>query len=131
MTDHRDRPLRPPSAPNRRPPATPRGRSRWAPPAGSLVLAIATFLTLGPVLWTLWTSLTPQPPGGGDAQVGLGAYATSSTRSTWCCCSGTRVLVTGLVARGPDVHRRARRLRLRPAWSSAARTCCSASCWPR
>ena len=39
-----------------------------------VVLAIATFLTLGPVVWTLWTSLTPQEAGTGTTHFGLSAF---------------------------------------------------------
>jgi len=54
------------------PPATRRTLQFSAGTAGRvLILAIATFLTLGPAIWT---SITPKPPGGGEAEVGLSAY---------------------------------------------------------
>ena len=66
-----------------------RRRSTPASPLGTLgriaVLAIAAFLTLGPVIWTLWTSLTPQPPGGGEAEFGLGAYRDVFDQVRWGC----------------------------------------------
>ncbi len=65
-----------------------------------LVLAIATFLTLGPVIWTFWTSVTPQPPGGGDAEVGFGAYRDAFARVDMVLLFWNTVLVTGLVALG-------------------------------
>jgi multiple sugar transport system permease protein len=65
-----------------------------------LVLAIATFLTLGPVIWTFWTSVTPQPPGGGKAEVGLGAYRDAFERVDMVLLFWNTVLVTGLVAVG-------------------------------
>ena len=65
-----------------------------------LALAIATFLTLGPVIWTFWTSVTPEPPGGGDAEVGLGAYRDAFDRVDMVLLFWNTVLVTGLVALG-------------------------------
>ncbi|WP_222865991.1 carbohydrate ABC transporter permease [Micromonospora sp. AP08] len=65
-----------------------------------LVLAIATFLTLGPVIWTFWTSVTPEPPGGGEAEVGLGAYRDAFERVDMLLLFWNTILVTGLVAAG-------------------------------
>ena len=65
-----------------------------------LILAIATFLTLGPVIWTLWTSITPKPPGGGEAEVGLSAYRDVFNQVDYALLFWNTVLVTGLVAAG-------------------------------
>jgi multiple sugar transport system permease protein len=63
------------------------------------VLAIAAFLTLGPVVWTFWTSLTPQPVGG-EAQLGLGAYHDAFSKVRMGLLFWNSVLVTGLIAVG-------------------------------
>jgi multiple sugar transport system permease protein len=65
-----------------------------------LILAIATFLTLGPVIWTFWTSITPKPPGGGEAEVGLSAYRDVFDQVDYVLLFWNTVLVTGLVAAG-------------------------------
>jgi multiple sugar transport system permease protein len=64
------------------------------------VLAIAAFLTLGPVLWTLWTSLTPEPPGGGEADFGLTAYEDVFAKVRMGLLIWNSALVTLLVAVG-------------------------------
>ena len=65
-----------------------------------LILAIATFLTLGPAIWTFWTSITPKSPGGGEAEVGLSAYRDVFDRVDYALLFWNTVLVTGLVAVG-------------------------------
>jgi multiple sugar transport system permease protein len=73
-------------------------------PAGTvgrvLVLAIATFLTLGPVVWTFWTSVTPQPIGGGSAQLGLGAYRDAFSKVSMGLLFWNSVLVTAIIVVG-------------------------------
>jgi multiple sugar transport system permease protein len=64
------------------------------------VLAIAAFLTLGPVIWTLWTSLTPQPVGGGAAEPGFSAYRDVFHQVSMGLLIWNSALVTGLVAVG-------------------------------
>jgi multiple sugar transport system permease protein len=79
-------------------------RATWRVGPGTLgrilVLCIAAFLTLGPVIWTLWTSLTPQPVGGGSAEFGLGAYRDAFSRVRMGLLFWNTVLVTALVAIG-------------------------------
>ena len=83
------------------PPATRRTLQFSAGTAGRvLILAIATFLTLGPVIWTFWTSITPKPPGGGEAEVGLSAYRDVFNQVDYALLFWNTVLVTGLVAAG-------------------------------
>ena len=86
--------------PEPRPPATTRRHFPVGTAGTVLVLAIATFLTLGPVIWTFWTSITPKPPGGGEAQVGLSAYKDAFTKVDFALLFWNTVLVTGLVAAG-------------------------------
>ena len=64
------------------------------------VLAIAAFLTLGPVIWTLWTSLTPQPVGGGQSELGFSAYRDVFHEVRMGLLIWNSALVTGLVAVG-------------------------------
>jgi multiple sugar transport system permease protein len=86
-------------------PASPRPHtSRRALPlsaAGRIaVLTIAAFLTLGPVIWTLWTSLTPQPVGGGNSELGISAYRDVFDQVRMGLLIWNSALVTGLVAAG-------------------------------
>src|SRR3712207_6663502 len=86
------------------PPAAP-ARLRRSPVAlGTigriLILAIAAFLTLGPVIWMLWTSLTPQPAGGGQGELGLAAYRDVFHQARMALLIWNGALVTGLVAIG-------------------------------
>ena len=39
-----------------------------------IVLLVAAFLTLGPVVWTVWTALTPQIAGSAERDFGLSAF---------------------------------------------------------
>lgn len=86
------------------PPQTAHRTPRRAVPLGTVgrivVLAIAAFLTLGPVLWTLWTSLTPQPIGGGESELGLSAYRDVFDQVRMGLLIWNSALVTGLVAVG-------------------------------
>lgn len=84
------------------PPAPARNRER-----GSLgrvakiaVMAVAAFLTLGPVIWTLWTSLTPLDAATGNRPVGLAAYADVFTQVDMWLLVWNSALVTGLCAAG-------------------------------
>lgn len=44
------------------------------------MLALGAFLTLGPVIWTLWTSLTPVSPETNLPTFGLAAYSDVFTK---------------------------------------------------
>lgn len=63
------------------------------------VLAVATFLTLGPVVWTVWTSFRPQVSGEG-VQPGFSAYVDVFTQVDVVLLVWNSVLVTGLCAAG-------------------------------
>ncbi|WP_432507390.1 carbohydrate ABC transporter permease [Kineococcus arenarius] len=78
---------------------------RHSPISGSTagritVLAVATFLTLGPVLWTVWVSLSPQASTGGGTQVGFAAYRDVATQVRLGLLVLNSVLVTALCAIG-------------------------------
>jgi multiple sugar transport system permease protein len=80
---------------------TPRGRSVAPSTIGRVVvLAVATFLTLGPVLWTLWISVTPQVAGSGQTRFGLSAFADVFAKVDMALLVWNSVLVTGLCAAG-------------------------------
>lgn len=64
------------------------------------VMAVAAFLTLGPVVWTLWTSLTPLDAASGEPSLGLGAYADVFTQVDMWLLVWNSALVTGLCAAG-------------------------------
>lgn len=63
-------------------------------------MAVAAFLTLGPVVWTLWTSLTPLDSATGERPVGLAAYADVFTQVDMWLLVWNSALVTGLCAAG-------------------------------
>nr|WP_241681426.1 carbohydrate ABC transporter permease [Pseudactinotalea terrae] len=63
-------------------------------------MAVAAFLTLGPVVWTLWTSLTPLDAASGEPSLGLGAYADVFTQVDMWLLVWNSALVTGLCAAG-------------------------------
>lgn len=65
-----------------------------------VVMAVAAFLTLGPVVWTLWTSLTPLDAASGEPSLGLGAYADVFTQVDMWLLVWNSALVTGLCAAG-------------------------------
>ena len=92
------------SPPASRSSATPRRPRRSIPAPSTLgrvvVLAIATFLTLGPVLWTLWISLTPQAAAGGGTSFGLGAFSDVFAKVDMVLLVWNSALVTGLCAVG-------------------------------
>lgn len=64
------------------------------------VLAIAVFLTLGPVVWTLVTALTPADPVTSTTQVGLAAFLDVFARIPVWLYTWNSALVTLLVAAG-------------------------------
>lgn len=64
------------------------------------VMAVAAFLTLGPVVWTLWTALTPLDPGTGARSFGLAAFADVFTQVDMWLLVWNSALVTGLCAAG-------------------------------
>ncbi|HSE71706.1 MAG TPA: carbohydrate ABC transporter permease [Nocardioidaceae bacterium] len=79
-------------------------RLRFTPGAWgrAAVLLLATFLTLGPVLWTVWTALTPTSPDGA-AGVSLAAFADVFAQVDMLLLIWNSVLVTGLCALGQMV----------------------------
>lgn len=64
------------------------------------VLAVATFLTLGPVVWTLFTALTPTSPETNLPIFGLAAFADVFTKIPVWLYVWNSVLVTLIVAAG-------------------------------
>ena len=82
----------------------PSSRRRTLPAPTTLgrvaVLVVAAALTLGPVLWTLWTSLTPQVPGSAHTNFGLGAFADVFAKVDMIRLVWNSALVTGLCAFG-------------------------------
>jgi len=73
-------------------------------PVGSVArvaaLIVAAGLTLGPVAWTLWTSLNPQDADTGATSFGLGGYADVFDRVDMALLVLNSALVTGLIAIG-------------------------------
>jgi multiple sugar transport system permease protein len=65
-----------------------------------VILVIATFLTLGPVLWTLWVALTPQAAGAGGTHFGFGAFSDVFAKVDMVLLVWNSALVTGLCAAG-------------------------------
>ena len=65
-----------------------------------VVLAIATVLTLGPVLWTLWIAVTPQVAGSGQTRFGLSAFVDVFSKVDMVLLVWNSALVTGLCAVG-------------------------------
>jgi multiple sugar transport system permease protein len=90
------------------PPATTRpvpSRNRRALPGPStvgriVVLILAAALTLGPVLWTLWISLTPKVAGTERTNFGLGAYADVFHKVNMVVLIWNSALVTALCVFG-------------------------------
>lgn len=84
-----------------RPPARRRPAAASLSTAGRvLILTVATALTLGPVLWTVWTALTPVPEGSDVAQPGLSAFADVFSQVDFALLFLNSVLVTGLCVAG-------------------------------
>jgi multiple sugar transport system permease protein len=67
------------------------------------VLAVATVLTLGPVVWTLWTAITPQVPGSDAKNFGLSAFTDVFSKVDMVVLVWNSALVTGLCALGQMV----------------------------
>jgi multiple sugar transport system permease protein len=65
-----------------------------------VVLLIAAFLTLGPVIWTVWTALTPQVAGSSERVFGLSAFVDVFDQVDMVLLIWNSVLVTGLCAFG-------------------------------
>lgn len=77
-----------------------RSHEHWLSLAGKiLVLLIALFLTLGPVVWTLWVALTPADAGG-HRSLSLAAFRDVSRKVDVLRLFWNSVLVTGLSAAG-------------------------------
>lgn len=64
------------------------------------VMAVAAFLTLGPVVWTLWTSLTPLDAETGARTASLSAYSDVFTQVDMWLLVWNSALVTLLCAAG-------------------------------
>jgi multiple sugar transport system permease protein len=80
-------------------------RNRRALPRPSMVgrivvLVLAAALTLGPVLWTLWISLTPKVTGTERTNFGLGAYADVFHKVNMVVLIWNSALVTALCVFG-------------------------------
>jgi multiple sugar transport system permease protein len=95
VTTTRRATLPPTSAPGRR-----RRRVTWSGAGRVIVLAVATFLTLGPVVWTLWTALTPQEAGSDSTQFGFSAFVDAFDQVDMVLLVWNSALVTGLCAAG-------------------------------
>jgi multiple sugar transport system permease protein len=65
-----------------------------------VILLVAAFLTLGPVLWTLWISLTPQVAGSDQTNFGLGAYSDVFAKVDMVVLIWNSALVTALCVFG-------------------------------
>ena len=65
-----------------------------------VVLLIAAFLTLGPVIWTVWAALTPQVAGSAERDFGLSAFLDVFAQVDMVLLIWNSVLVTGLCAFG-------------------------------
>lgn len=87
-----------PSAPVR--PSQNRERGTLGRIGKIVVMAIAAFLTLGPVVWTLFTALTPLDAGTGSRAFGLGAFTDVFTQVDMWLLVWNSALVTGLCAAG-------------------------------
>lgn len=64
------------------------------------VMAVAAFLTLGPVVWTLYTALTPLDPVTGSRSFGLAAFGDVFTQVDMWLLVWNSALVTALCAAG-------------------------------
>ena len=84
-------------------PAGPRRLGRTIKPGligKAVVLLIAALLTLGPVIWTVYTALTPQIAGSADRDFGLSAFSDVFSQVNMGLLIWNSVLVTGLCAFG-------------------------------
>lgn len=77
-----------------------RERGTFGMAAKIAVMAVAAFLTLGPVVWTLFTSLTPLDAATGSRSVGLAAYVDVFAQVDMWLLVWNSALVTGLCAAG-------------------------------
>ena len=77
-----------------------RPRFSWGLTGKIAVLVIATFLTLGPVIWTVWSALTPKAPGASTSTFGLGAFSDVFKQVDVWLLAWNSALVTGLAAAG-------------------------------
>lgn len=87
-------------------PAAPVRRRRgpgWSGAGRLAVLLVAAFLTLGPVVWTVWTALHPLDAATGRPVAGLGAFADVFAQVDLLLLVWNSALVTGLVALGQMV----------------------------
>ena len=75
-------------------------RRRLAATGKYVVLGIAAFLTLAPVVWTLVTALTPSNIETGRTEVGLGAFADVFDKIPVLLYTWNSALVTLLIAAG-------------------------------
>ena len=83
--------------------ASPSGRRRGLRPgtiAKIVILLVAAFLTLGPVIWTVWSALTPQVAGTSDREFGMSAFVDVFDQVDMAMLVWNSVLVTGLCAFG-------------------------------
>jgi multiple sugar transport system permease protein len=91
------------SPPPKTSPAPTRYR-RVVPGAGTIgrlvILLVAASLTLGPVLWTLWISLTPKVPGSNQTGVSMSAYTDVFHKVNMIVLIWNSALVTGLCVFG-------------------------------
>ncbi|GAA3704228.1 carbohydrate ABC transporter permease [Microlunatus aurantiacus] len=65
-----------------------------------VVLLVAAFLTLGPVIWTVWTALTPQIAGTAERDFGLSAFVDVFDQVDMVLLIWNSVLVTAACAFG-------------------------------
>ncbi|HEU4544807.1 MAG TPA: carbohydrate ABC transporter permease [Microlunatus sp.] len=65
-----------------------------------VVLLVAAFLTLGPVIWTVWTALTPQIAGSAERDFGLSAFLDVFASVDMVLLIWNSVLVTAACAFG-------------------------------
>ncbi|GAB2599066.1 carbohydrate ABC transporter permease [Pseudactinotalea suaedae] len=82
------------------PTRTRRERGALGSAAKVAVMVVAAFLTLGPVVWTLFTALTPLEAGTGERSFGLGAFADVFVQVDMWLLVWNSALVTGLCAAG-------------------------------
>jgi multiple sugar transport system permease protein len=83
---------------------TPTRNRRAVPGLGAVgrivVLLVAAAVTLGPVLWTLWISLTPKVAGSNRTTLGMGAYADVFAKVDMVVLIWNSALVTALCVAG-------------------------------
>lgn len=72
----------------------------WSTVGKVAILLVATFLTLGPVIWTVWSALTPKDPGSTTGSFGFGAFADVFKQVDVWLLAWNSALVTALAAAG-------------------------------